>query len=554
MTSVRILIADDHELVRQGLRALLATRPAWEVCGEAADGREAIEKAEQLKPDVVLLDVSMPRLGGLEAAAIIRRQSPQAAIVIVSQHDAAEMLPSALRAGARGFVSKSELSRDLLATIESLISATPERSTAANDAQLPAQPPRVGGGAPALEARLAALRELTAALRQAPSAVQACALAAQTLVAQGGCPFALLYLVDETQEGAQLAGSAGTQAVLRAAPPVLSLGGDEQQQAPLARTLRRGTADVVNDVLQVLPPAGPAAAAAPVPPSRRAVVLPLRARERDACAGLLIAGCGAHAPTDADYRNFLELAAAQLGAVVAAAQDEQLARAHERLRTMTVRMLQLQEEDRRRIARDLHDGAGQALAALGMNLASLGERAAGALPQLAAEFHSSQELVQQATRDLRIAGCLLHPPLLDETGLSGALRWHVAAVARRSGMTVTLEMADDFPRLVRELEAAVFHLVHEGLMNVERHARSASALVRLAHSADSVSLEIADAGRGIPAEALRELDTQSSAVGIAGMRERVHHFRGTLSISSTATGTRLSATLPLLTAPEVSPG
>jgi signal transduction histidine kinase/CheY-like chemotaxis protein len=523
MTSVRILIADDHELVRQGLRALLATRPAWEVCGEAADGREAIEKAEQLKPDVVLLDVSMPRLGGLEAAAIIRRQSPQAAIVIVSQHDAAEMLPSALRAGARGFVSKSELSRDLLATIESLISVTPERSAAANDAQLSAQPPRVAGGAPALEARLATLRELTAALRQAPSAVQACALAVQTLVAQGSCPFALLYLVDEAQQRAQLAASAGAEAVLRAAPAVLSLDGDAPQQAPLARM--------------------PAA-----------VVLPLRARERDASLGLLIAGCGAHAPTDADFRNFLELAAAQLGAVIAAAQDEQLARAHQRLRTVTVRMLQLQEEDRRRIARDLHDGAGQALAALSMSLASLGERAAGTLPQLAGAFDSSQELVQQATRDLRTASYLLYPPLLDETGLSGALRWHVAAVARRSGMTVTLEMADDFPRLVRELEAAVFHLVHEGLMNVERHAGSASARVRLAHTADRLSLEIADAGRGIPAERLRELDTQSSAVGIAGMRERVHHFRGTLSISSTATGTRLSATLPLLAVPEASPG
>ena len=121
MACVRILIADDHELVREGLRALLAARPAWEVCGEAVDGVEAIEKAVELRPDIVLLDVSMPRLGGLEAAAVIRRESPASEIVIVSQHDPAEMLPSALEAGARGFVSKSDIASNLLSTIESIV-------------------------------------------------------------------------------------------------------------------------------------------------------------------------------------------------------------------------------------------------------------------------------------------------------------------------------------------------------------------------------------------------------------------------------------------------
>src|SRR5215831_13415106 len=121
MPYVRILIADDHELVRQGLRALLASRPSWEVCGEAVDGLEAVEKAAQLRPDIVLLDVSMPRLSGLEAAPLIRRESPASEIVIVSQHDPAEMLPSALKAGARGFVSKSDIGSNLLSTIESIV-------------------------------------------------------------------------------------------------------------------------------------------------------------------------------------------------------------------------------------------------------------------------------------------------------------------------------------------------------------------------------------------------------------------------------------------------
>ena len=146
MASVRILIADDHELVRQGLRSLLASRPSWEVCGEAADGREAIEKAAQLKPDIVLLDVSMPRLSGLEAAAIIRRQSPAPEILIVSQHDPGEMLPSALKAGARGFVSKSEVADNLLSTIESIIDPAPPLAVSADGSELHAVPAFLSGG------------------------------------------------------------------------------------------------------------------------------------------------------------------------------------------------------------------------------------------------------------------------------------------------------------------------------------------------------------------------------------------------------------------------
>src|SRR5215813_3758432 len=135
MACVRILIADDHDLVRQGLRALLAARPAWEVCGEAADGVEAIEKAAELQPDIVLLDLSMPRLTGLEAVPLIRRESPASEIVIVSQHDAAEMLASALEAGARGFVSKSDIGSNLLSVIESIVQrasppSDPERQRA----------------------------------------------------------------------------------------------------------------------------------------------------------------------------------------------------------------------------------------------------------------------------------------------------------------------------------------------------------------------------------------------------------------------------------------
>jgi DNA-binding NarL/FixJ family response regulator len=118
---VRILIADDHELVRRGLRSILVTRPEWEICGEAADGSDAIEKARELKPDVVLLDITMPHVNGLDAARIIRRDVPQVKVIILSQYDGSEMRARALEAGAQGYVSKSDASRQLLIAIDALI-------------------------------------------------------------------------------------------------------------------------------------------------------------------------------------------------------------------------------------------------------------------------------------------------------------------------------------------------------------------------------------------------------------------------------------------------
>lgn len=122
MGPVRILIVDDHELVRHGLRSILVTRPEWEICGEAADGNNAVEKARDLKPDIVLLDITMPHMNGLDAARIIRRDVPHAKVIILSQYDGSEMRARALEAGAQGYISKSDAARQLLIAIESLIS------------------------------------------------------------------------------------------------------------------------------------------------------------------------------------------------------------------------------------------------------------------------------------------------------------------------------------------------------------------------------------------------------------------------------------------------
>jgi DNA-binding NarL/FixJ family response regulator len=120
MKPLRILIADDHSLVRRGVRALLESRPGWHVCGEAVNGKEAVEQAKRLKPDTIVMDISMPEMNGLEATRYIRGAMPECEVVVLSMHESEEMAREVMKAGARAFVLKSDLDRNLLAAIESL--------------------------------------------------------------------------------------------------------------------------------------------------------------------------------------------------------------------------------------------------------------------------------------------------------------------------------------------------------------------------------------------------------------------------------------------------
>ena len=120
MSTLRILVADDHEVVRRGLCDLLKSHAGWEVCAEAADGREAIEKVKQLRPDIVILDIGMPNLNGLTAARQMLQSDPHQKILFLTIADSVQIVQEVLRAGARGFVLKSDAARDLLDAVDAL--------------------------------------------------------------------------------------------------------------------------------------------------------------------------------------------------------------------------------------------------------------------------------------------------------------------------------------------------------------------------------------------------------------------------------------------------
>src|ERR1700688_3315446 len=122
---LQILIADDHDLMRRGLKALVESHPGWQVCDEAHTGREAVAKAEQIKPDIVILDISMPELNGVEAARGIRKASPSTEILILSLHYSDQLIRDILDAGARGYIMKSDPDRDLINALETLAGHRP---------------------------------------------------------------------------------------------------------------------------------------------------------------------------------------------------------------------------------------------------------------------------------------------------------------------------------------------------------------------------------------------------------------------------------------------
>jgi two-component system NarL family sensor kinase len=230
---------------------------------------------------------------------------------------------------------------------------------------------------------------------------------------------------------------------------------------------------------------------------------------------------------------------------------DELESAQESLRRLSGQLLRVQDEERRRLAGELHDGAGQILAALNMNLETLHEATKDQLSaNMSRRLEDSINLAKQVIRETRTLSYLLHPPLLDEAGLLDALHWFVGGFIDRSGIQTTLEVGCDFPRLPRDLETAIFRIIQEALTNIHRHSESRTASIHLAVSGEEILLTVSDEGKGINS-ALEPAEQNSNSgrkrklgVGIAGMRERVLQIGGRFEIGAGNPGTILKAAFP----------
>jgi signal transduction histidine kinase len=212
------------------------------------------------------------------------------------------------------------------------------------------------------------------------------------------------------------------------------------------------------------------------------------------------------------------------------------------LRQLSARLLSLQDHERRRVARELHDGLGQYLVGLKLNVDMLRES-----PKREGLWDETEDLMQQCIAEVRTLSYLLHPPTMDEAGFVSAARWYVEGFGQRSGVSVTLEAPEELERLPDPIELTLFRVLQEALTNVHRHSGASRAYVAIRQDKDYVRMEIRDNGRGMPNELLRQFEAATGAgmgVGLAGVRERARELCGRLIIESDVNGTLLAIEIP----------
>jgi signal transduction histidine kinase len=222
-------------------------------------------------------------------------------------------------------------------------------------------------------------------------------------------------------------------------------------------------------------------------------------------------------------------------------------RAEESLRKLSGYLLQLQDDERRRIARELHDTTAQGLAAIAVNLARVEKLSPKLDPKSYDVLADTIAMAEQCSQEIRTLSYLLHPPLLEEAGLVSAVKWFADGFSERTGIRVELELPASMERLTTEVETTLFRIVQESLTNISRHSGSKTARIRMVRAPGEIVLEVKDEGCGIPPEKLAKVNGNVAGlgVGIAGIWERIRQFEGELEVNSNSRGTSLTVVLPI---------
>jgi len=769
---------DDHEIVRRGVRALLASRTDFEICGEGVDGRDGVAKAKLLKPDVVVMDISMPNLNGLEATSLIRSALPQTEVLILSQHEGAEMIRQAFTAGARGYVLKSSLAKDLEKAVElagrhqpfvpqqqnlsvhdfqeilqrsaaleralrdseerfrttfeqaavgishvaadghwlrvnkklcdivgytadELLRMTFQDVTHPDDIAADVeQAAKVAAGKLeqySLEKRyirkngevtwvnltVAGVRDANQQFQYFISVIEDIGMRKQAEEAQAHLAAIVEssddVIISKSLDGIitswnaaaeRIFGYSSEEAVGRSILSLIIPAELHEEEQQILRRLRAGDRVDHYQTIRVAKNGRKVRISATISPVRNAhghiigaskIARDITERETTqsmlrenqdllraaftqtysflamlstdgtileanraaidgtgfsrgevvgqkiwdvwwrtlpeeqviaktsvatAAGGLAVREECEYALRDGSIRfadrtlNPVQNERGEVIMIVASGLDitdhRQLRsvledRVHERtreletknrelitqaevVRELSARLLQIQDEERRRIARELHDSVGQMLAAVNMNLAQVEAEIDKLSPDATKAMANNAGLLQEISNEIRTISHLLHPPLLDDVGLQSALEWYIEGFSERSKIHVDLDLPEDFGRLPRNLEITLFRVVQECLTNIHRHSGSTTASVRVERSEDEVRLEVRDSGKGIPADTQATLASgKLSGVGLRGMSERLRQMGGQLEVHSNGKGTKVSAVLPLEASPAKEP-
>jgi PAS domain S-box-containing protein len=511
----RILLADDNADMREYVQRLLSDQ--YEVVA-VTDGESALASARTQRPDLILCEIMMPELDGFGVLQAIRAEESlkHVPVILLSAGGGEEARIEGLSSGADDYLVKPFSARELITCVGSHLAMSRIRSEAAG-----------------LERNFRLDAEMLAAI---------VASSDDAIVSKN-----LDGVITTWNKGAErIFGYTAEEAVGQHITLIIPHDRREEEADILARlrrgekvdhfhTVRRSKDGSLLDISATISPLRDSSGRV-IGASKVARDISKQKRVEEASR-----------ESEEKYRQLAETLDTEVRARTKELEERnrEVLRQSDQLRELSWRLLRTQEEERRHIARELHDSAGQTLTVLGLSLAQLVENAGRSAPALATEAEMIQETVQQLHRELRTASYLLHPPLLDETGLYSALSWYVQGLVERSGLDVSLDIPERFGRLPQDLELAVFRLVQECLTNVHRHSGSKTALIRVAREGDMLTVTVEDQGKGMPPAKLAEIQSQGSGVGIRGMRERLRQFQGTMIVESDSSGTRVQVTIPI---------
>lgn len=625
MLNAKILVVDDDARVRRVISSMLSRREGWEVCGEAADGEQSIQLARATDPDVVLMDVSMPIMNGLDATRILRREIPRIDIILVSQNDPQIVSVQAAEVGARAYCAKSDLARNLVPIVErTLESRVAKRSDVAFAGFDRSQNEQASN----LLAAIVNSSDDVIISKTLDGIITSWNTAAERVFGYSGreaigSHISLIIpknhhaeeddilarvrrgervdhfdtvrqrkdgsLVDVSLTVSPVRDSSGRViGASKVAREVTERKRAERSNALLAAIVDSSDDAIVSKTLDgiitswnhsaerifgyradeaigkhitlIIPKDRWDEEATIIDRLRHGVRVDhfqtVRRRKdgslvdvsltispvRDSSGNIIGASKVARDITEqtraADALRKSELEFRRLSQSL----DSEVRTQTRELQELSRQLMRVRDEERRHVARELHDSAGQSLAVLAMQVDQLLPRAS---PEILPDVDGIRETVRQLHSEIRTTSYLLHPPLLDETGLQAAISWYASGLTERTGVPIEIDAPDDLGRLPRDVELVLFRFVQESLTNIHRHSGAKKAWIVVSRTPSHVTAEVRDNGSGMSPARLHQIRSGGSGVGIRGMRERLRQFDGSMQIDSNPQGTRICVSIPI---------